>query len=99
MAGARHVGVDLERLLAFPPNGQIFDSSEHTRPWARYVRLRCLGAWLTWMCLTIKLLESRPLASALASALRRSVRRYSADFTGHLARVTPNCLPVGRVPS
>lgn len=64
------------------------------RPWARYVRLRCLGAWLTWMCLTTKLLVSRPLVSALASAFLRRLRRNSADLTGQRALLTPNCLPV-----
>merc|ERR1712093_468484 len=42
------------------------------RPWARYVRRRCLGAWLTWMCLTTRLPVSRPLVSAFASAFLRS---------------------------
>ena len=62
-------------------------------PWALYVRRRCLGAWLTWMCLTIRLLVSRPFVSAFASAFFRSDRRNSADFTGWRARETPNCLP------
>ena len=65
-----------------------------TRPWARYVRRRCLGAWLTWMCLTIRLPVSRPLVSALASAFLSRPRRNSADLTGHRARETPNCFPV-----
>ena len=64
-----------------------------TRPWARYVRRRCFGAWLTWMCLTTRLPVSRPLVSALASAFLRRPRRNSADLTGHLARETPNCFP------
>lgn len=58
------------------------------------MRRRCLGAWLTWMCLTTRLPVSRPLASALASAFLRRPRRNSADLTGQRARVTPNCLPV-----
>ena len=66
------------------------------RPCARYVRRRCLGAWLTWMCLTIRLPVSRPLMSALASAFLRRERRNSADLTGQRARETPNCLPVER---
>jgi hypothetical protein len=65
-------------------------------PWARYVRRLCFGAWLTWMCLTIKLPVSRPLTSALASAFLRSPRRNSADLTGWRARDTPNCLPIAR---
>jgi len=67
------------------------------RPWARYVRRRCFGAWLTWMCLTIRLLVSRPLVSALASAFLRRPRRNSADLTGCLALETPNCLPTETV--
>lgn len=63
------------------------------RPWARYVRRRCFGAWLTWMCLTKRLPVSRPLVSALASAFLSRPRRNSADFTGKRARETPNCLP------
>ncbi len=58
------------------------------------MRLLCLGAWLTWMCLTIKLLVSRPLVSALDSAFLSSEDRNSADLTGQRARETPNCLPV-----
>lgn len=38
------------------------------RPWARYVRLRCLGAWLTCIVRTISFDRSRPLASAFDSA-------------------------------
>ena len=38
--------------------------------------------------------NERLLASALDSALRRRPRRNSADFTGHRALETPNCLPV-----
>ena len=45
--------------------------------------------------LTIRFPVSRPLVSALASALRRRSRRNSADLTGWRARETPNCLPVG----
>jgi hypothetical protein len=67
---------------------------KRTRPWARYVLLRCLGAWLTWMCLTMRAPVSRPLASALASAFLRRPRRNSADLTGQRALETPNCLPV-----
>jgi len=59
------------------------------------VRRRCLGAWLTWMCLTIRFEVSRPLVSAFASAFLRRPRRNSADLTGQRARVTPNCFPVG----
>lgn len=66
-----------------------------TRPWARYVLRRCLGAWLTWMCLTIRLEVSRPLVSALASAFLRSERRNSALFTGQRALETPKALPLG----
>lgn len=49
------------------------------------------------MCLTTRLLESRPLASALDSAFLRRPRRNWADLTGHRARVTPNCLPIFRM--
>ncbi len=73
---------------------QGFDMYGLMRPWARYVRRRCLGAWLTWMCLTISLEVSRPLVSALASAFLRRPRRNSADLTGQRALDTPNCLPV-----
>lgn len=62
-------------------------------PWALYVRRRCFGAWLTWMCLTIRFSVLRPLASALASAFLRRPTRNSADLTGCLAFETPNCLP------
>lgn len=91
VARVRHVGVDLKASL-----GEVFVRRwiQHTRPWARYVRLRCLGAWLTWMCLTIKLLVSRPLVSALASAFLRRPRRNSADLTGQRALETPKALPV-----
>jgi hypothetical protein len=65
-----------------------------TRPCARYVRRRCLGAWLTWMCLMIKLLVSSPLVSALASAFFKRPSRNSADLTGHRALETPNCFPM-----
>ena len=65
------------------------------RPCARYVRRRCLGAWLTWMCLTTRLEVSRPLISAFASAFLRRPRRNSADLTGWRALETPNCLPGG----
>jgi len=58
------------------------------------VRLLCFGAWLTWMCLTIKLLVSRPLVSAFASAFLSRLSRNSADLTGQRALLTPNCLPV-----
>ena len=71
----------------------------HTRPWARYVRRRCLGAWFTWICLTIRLLVSRPFVSAFASAFFRRPRRNSADFLGQRAFETPNCFPVGWTPS
>ena len=57
------------------------------------MRLRCLGAWLTWMCLTIKLAVSRPLVSALASAFLSRPRRISADLTGQRALETPKALP------
>ena len=63
------------------------------------MRRRCLGAWLTWMCLTIKLLVSRPLVSALASAFLSSESKNSADLTGQRAFETPNCLPVFHRPS
>ena len=59
------------------------------------MRLLCLGAWLTWMCLMIRLLVSRPLVSALASAFLRRPMRISADLTGQRARETPRALPVG----
>ncbi len=52
---------------------------------------------MTWMCLTIRLPVSRPLVSAFASAFLRRPSRNSADFTGHLARETPNCLPIHHV--
>lgn len=45
------------------------------------------------MCLTIKLLVSKPLVSAFASAFFNSERRNSADLTGQRALETPNCLP------
>lgn len=45
------------------------------------------------MCLTIKLLVSRPLVSALASAFLSRFARNSADLTGQRALETPNCLP------
>lgn len=57
------------------------------------MRRRCLGAWLTWMCLTIRLPVSRPLVSALASAFLSRPKRNSADLTGQRARETPNCFP------
>jgi hypothetical protein len=72
-----------------------FSDRQLTRPWARYVRRRCLGAWLTWMCLTIRLLVSRPLVSALASAFLRSERRNSALLAGQRALETPKALPLG----
>jgi hypothetical protein len=92
VAWVGHVWVDLST------SQHIFNTSILllvflTRPWARYVRRRCFGAWLTWMCLTIKFPVSRPLVSAFASAFLSKPRRNSADLTGHLARVTPNCLP------
>jgi hypothetical protein len=59
------------------------------------VRLRCLGAWLTWMCSTTKLEVSRPLVSALASAFLRRPMRISADLTGQRALETPKALPAG----
>src|SRR6187402_1831492 len=46
------------------------------------------------MCLTIRLPVSRPLVSAFASAFLRRPSKNSADFTGHRARETPNCLPI-----
>ena len=46
------------------------------------------------MCLTTRLLVSRPLVSALASAFLRRSRRNLADLTGQRALETPNCLPV-----
>lgn len=49
---------------------------------------------MTWMCLTIRLPVSRPLASALDSAFLRRPSRYSADLVGHRALERPNCLPV-----
>jgi hypothetical protein len=45
------------------------------------------------MCLTIKLLVSRPLVSALASAFLSRPRRISADLTGQRALETPIALP------
>ena len=57
------------------------------------MRRRCLGAWLTWMCLTIKEPVSKPLESALASAFLRRPRMNSADLAGQRALETPNCLP------
>lgn len=42
----------------------------------------------------IKLLVSRPLVSALASAFLRSPSKNLADFSGQRALETPNCLPV-----
>jgi len=95
VAGVRHVGVDLYTMLGHD-NTRAYCGVGGclTRPWARYVRRRCLGAWLTWMCLTIKLLVSRPLASALDSAFLRRVRRNWADLTGHRARETPQALPI-----
>ena len=44
-----------------------------------------------------RLLVSRPLVSALASAFLRRVRRCLADLAGHRARVTPKALPVGPI--
>src|ERR1700742_3805595 len=75
---------------------QGFDMYGLIRPWARYVRRRCLGAGLSWMCLTISFEVSTPLVSALASAFLRRPRRNSADLPGHRALETPNCLPVAR---
>lgn len=46
------------------------------------------------MCLTTRLLVSRPLVSALASAFLRRSRRNLADLTGQRALETPNCLPI-----
>ena len=63
------------------------------------MRLLCFGAWLTWICLTIKLLVSSPLVSAFASAFLSSESRNSADLTGQRALLTPNCLPVHHCPS
>ena len=96
VAWVGHVWVDLMYLSvasSLSYSLQIM-SVELTRPWARYVRRRCLGAWLTWMCLTTRLPVSRPLVSAFASAFLRRPSKNSADFTGHLARETPNCLPI-----
>jgi hypothetical protein len=90
VARVGHVRVDLNRL-ANAARGLVLI---RTRPWARYVRLLCLGAWLTWMCFTTKLLVSRPLVSALASAFLRRPRRNSADLTGQRALETPKALPV-----
>lgn len=58
------------------------------------MRLRPLGAWLTWMCLTTRLPVSRPLVSALASAFLRRSERKVADLTGQRALLTPHCLPM-----
>lgn len=73
--------------------GMQMGEGQHTRPWARYVRLLCLGAWLTWICETMSLLVSSAFRSALASAFRRRPSTKLADLTGQRARVTPNCLP------
>jgi hypothetical protein len=97
VAGVRHVWVDLKLqsvtmldLLRTASMGRWL----LTRPCARYVRRRCFGAWLTWMCFTTRLPVSRPLVSALASAFLRRPRRNSADLTGQRARVTPKALPI-----
>jgi hypothetical protein len=45
------------------------------------------------MCLMIRLLVSRPLVSALASAFLRRPMRISADLTGQRALETPKALP------
>ena len=96
MAWVGHVWVDLMNLSVSSSLVSLFGiiGVKLTRPWARYVRRRCLGAWLTWMCLTTRLPVSRPLVSAFASAFLRRPSKNSADFTGHLARETPNCLPI-----
>lgn len=57
------------------------------------MRLLCFGAWLTWMCLMMRLLVSRPLVSALASAFFSKLSKNSADLTGQRALETPNCFP------
>ena len=90
VAWVGHIWVDLYSLAWDQLHLQMV---KLTRPWARYVRRRCLGAWLTWMCLTMRFPVSRPLVSALASAFLRRPSKNSADFTGHLARETPNCFP------
>merc|ERR1711939_1089792 len=54
------------------------------RPWARYVRRRCLGAWLTWMCLTTRLPVSRPLVSAFALRSATSSSSVSSHWDGLL---------------
>lgn len=51
VAGVGHVGVDLfskvsTSCILFPFSRPGF-GGVRTRPWARYVRRRCLGAWLT----------------------------------------------------
>lgn len=95
VAGVRHVWVDLKRASqSLLRTDKINRWWLLTRPCARYVRRRCFGAWLTWMCFTTRLPVSRPLVSALASAFLRRPRRNSADLTGQRARVTPKALPI-----
>lgn len=73
------------------------------RPWARYVRRRILGAWLTWMCLirsdsgfnpfACTLLTLRQMGqgtSAFASAFFNNPNRNLADFSGQRARMRKN---------